>query len=142
LIVFAIVPIHLTWNIQALVPMAFICVASVGYSLIEGGMVLAWRKVELVHELALGLMVFFSGALIPLSQLPAWMADIGRFAPISEAIVGLRVVLIDGRQSLPVRGDGGLLWMVAISAAYLVIGIAVFSLGERRARSRGSLGRY
>jgi hypothetical protein len=51
-------------------------------------------------------------------------------------------VLIDGRQSLPVGGDGGLLWMVAISAAYLVIGIAVFSLGERRARSRGSLGRY
>lgn len=142
LIVFAIVPFHLTWNIQALVPMAFISVASVGYSLIEGGMVLAWRRVELVHELALGLMVFFSGALIPLSQLPAWMAEIGRFTPISEGIVGLRAVLIDGRQSLPVGGDGGVLWMVAISAAYLVIGIAVFSLGERIARNRGSLGRY
>jgi len=142
LIVFAIVPFHLTWNIQALVPMAFISVSSVGYSLIEGGMVLAWRRVELVHELALGLMVFFSGALIPLSQLPAWMAEIGRFTPISEGIVGLRAVLIDGRQSLPVGGDGGVLWMVAISAAYLVIGIAVFSLGERIARNRGSLGRY
>src|SRR5260370_38252865 len=70
------------------------------------------------------------------------MAEIGRFTPISAGIVGLRAVLIDGRQSLAVGGDGGLLWMVAISAAYLVIGIAVFSLGERIARNRGSLGRY
>jgi ABC-type polysaccharide/polyol phosphate export permease len=105
-------------------------------------MVLAWRKVELIHELAVGLMVFFSGALIPLSQLPIWMADIGRLAPISEGVVALRAVLIDGHQSFPLEGDGGTLWMTGISAAYLVIGIAVFSLGERRARSRGSLGRY
>jgi ABC-type polysaccharide/polyol phosphate export permease len=142
LIVFAIVPFHLVWNFQALVPIAFLAVASVGYSLIEGGMVLAWRKVELIHELAVGLMVFFSGALIPLSQLPIWMADIGRLAPISEGVVALRAVLIDGHQSFPLEGDGGILWMTGISAAYLVIGIAVFSLGERRARSRGSLGRY
>jgi ABC-type polysaccharide/polyol phosphate export permease len=142
LIVFAIVPFHLVWNFQALVPIAFLAVAGVGYSLIEGGMVLAWRKVELIHELAVGLMVFFSGALIPLSQLPIWMADIGRLAPISEGVVALRAVLIDGHQSFPLEGDGGILWMTGISAAYLVIGIAVFSLGERRARSRGSLGRY
>lgn len=141
-VVFAIVPFHLTWHAQALVPAAFLAVGSVGYSLIEGGMVLAWRKVELIHELALGLMVFFSGAVIPLSQLPTWMAAVGRFAPISEAVVALRAVLVDGRQSFPLTGDGGILWMVAISAAYLLLGIAVFSLGERRARDQGSLGRY
>lgn len=87
-------------------------------------------------------MVFFSGALIPLGQLPTWIADIGRFAPIGEAVVALRAVLIDGRQSFPVAGDGGILLMVGIRAAHLLIGIAVFSLGGRRARNRGALGRY
>jgi len=141
-VVFALVPFHLVWNAQVLVPMLLVAVGSVGYSLIEGGLVLAWRRVELVHELAMGLMAFFTGALIPLSQLPAWMAEIGRFAPISQGLVAMRSVLIDGRTSFALLGDGGMVWMVGVSAAYLIIGIAAFSLGERRARRRGSLGRY
>jgi len=141
-VVFALVPFHLVWNAQVLVPMLLVAVGSVGYSLIEGGLVLAWRRVELVHELAMGLMAFFTGALIPLSQLPAWMAEIGRFAPISQGLVAMRSVLIDGRTSFALWGDGGMVWMVGVGAAYLIIGIAAFSLGERRARRRGSLGRY
>ncbi len=54
----------------------------------------------------------------------------------------MRAVLIDGRTSFALGGDGGILWMAGISAAYLVVGIAAFGLGERRARRRGSLGRY
>ncbi len=87
-------------------------------------------------------MVFFSGAIIPLSQLPGWMQNIGRFTPISQGVVGLRAVMIDGQTSSPLGRDGGIVWMVAIRAAYLVIGIAAFGLGEARARRRGSLGRY
>jgi ABC-2 type transport system permease protein len=141
-VVFALVPFHLAWHAQVLVPMLLVAVGSVGYSLIEGGLVLAWRRVELVHELAMGLMVFFTGALIPLGQLPGWMANIGRFAPISQGLVAMRSGLIDGRTSVALWGDGGMVWMVGVSAAYLIIGIAAFSLGERRARRRGSLGRY
>ena len=47
----------------------------------EGGITLIWKRVEMFHELAFGLMAFLSGALLPLDRLPAWMADIGRFAP-------------------------------------------------------------
>jgi len=141
-VVFLIVPFHLVWHVQAAVPMVFIVVGSVGYSLIEGGLVLAWRRVELVHELAQGLMVFFSGALIPLSQLPGWMQDVGRFTPISQGVVGLRAIMIHGQTSFPLGGDGGIVGMVGVSAVYVVIGIAAFGLGEARARRRGSLGRY
>ncbi len=142
LVAVAIVPFHLVWRAQALVPMVLILVGSVGYSLIEGGFTLAWKRVELLHELALDLMIFFSGALIPLSQLPAWMAEIGRFTPIGQGIVGLRAVVIGGSQSFPLGGDGGLLWMAGVSFAYLLVGILVFSLGESIARRQGSLGRY
>jgi ABC-2 type transport system permease protein len=141
-VVFAIVPFPLVWQAPALIPMAFIVLSSVGYSLIEGGLTLVWKRVELIHELATGMMIFFSGALIPLDRLPGWMAEIGRFTPIGQGIVALRAVLIDGRQSFPIGGDGGLLWLVTTGVIYLVAGIVAFSLGESVARSRGSLGRY
>ena len=105
-------------------------------------MTLIWKRVEMIHELVVGLMFFFSGALIPLDRLPAWMADVGRVTPISHGVVALRAVLINGRADFPVGGDGGLVWLVAIGAAYLLLGIAVFSLDESIARRRGGLGRY
>jgi ABC-type polysaccharide/polyol phosphate export permease len=117
-------------------------VGSVGYSLIEGGLTLALKRVELLHELALGLMVFFSGALVPLDRLPTWMADIGRFTPISQGIVALRAMLVNGAAGLPLGGDGGLVPLAAVSFAYLFAGIIVFSVGEAMAKRRGSLARY
>lgn len=71
-----------------------------------------------------------------------WMAEIGRFTPIGEAIIGLRAVLIGGKGSFQLGGDGGLLWMIGISVAYLLVGVLVFNLGESIARRHGSLGRY
>jgi ABC-type uncharacterized transport system permease subunit len=142
IVVFAIAPFNLVWRAQALVPITFIVVGSVGYSLIEGGLTLAWKRVELLHELALGLMVFFSGALVPLDRLPAWMADIGRFTPISQGIVALRAMLVNGAAALPLGGDGGLVPLAAISLGYLFAGIIVFSVGEAVAKRRGSLARY
>ena len=88
------------------------------------------------------MMAFVSGALLPLDRLPGWMADIGRFAPISQGVVGLRALLVDGKQSLPTSGDGSFLWMFGISLAWLLLGIAVFKMGESVARKHGSLGRY
>lgn len=142
LIVFAIVPFHLVWQVQALIPIALIVVSSAGWSLIEGGITLAWKRVEMVHEMVLGLITFSSGAFIPLDRLPGWMADIGRFAPISQGIVALRSLLVGGRPSLTMEGDGGLVWLVAVAGGYLLLGIVVFSLGEAKARREGSLGQY
>jgi ABC-2 type transport system permease protein len=76
-VVFAMVPFHVVWRAQALVPIGFIVLSSVGYSLIEGGLTLVWKRVELIQELAMGMMIFFSGALIPRDRLPAWLAGVG-----------------------------------------------------------------
>ena len=81
---------------------------SAAASLIEAGFTLAWKRVEIVHELAVGLMVFFSGALVPLDRLPAGMAEIGRFAPISQGIVALRSLLVDSRSTIGLAGDRGM----------------------------------
>lgn len=141
-VVVTLVPIQLFWRAQPLIPIAFIVLSSVGYSLIEGGLTLVWKRVELLHELLVSLMIFFSGALIPLDRMPSWMADVGRFSPIAQGIVALRAVLVNGQPAFPMYGDGGVLWLVGISLAYLLAGIIAFSLGEAAARGRGSLARY
>lgn len=141
-VIYVVVPFHLYWRWQALIPIGLIVAASVGYSLLEGGLTLIWKRVEMIHELALGLMVFLSGALLPLDRLPSWMAVIGRFTPISQGVVGLRTLLVGGSTSLPSNGDGSLAWTLAISVGWLLLGIVAFNLGGSAARRQGSLGRY
>ena len=87
-------------------------------------------------------MLMFSGALVPLDCMPAWMVDVGRVSPLGHGIISLRAVLVDGRATFPIEGDGGLLWLVATSAAYLLAGITLFRVADARARRQGSLGRY
>ena len=141
-IVYVVVPFHLYWRWQGLIPIALIVAGSVGYSLLEGGLTLIWKRVEMIHELALGLMAFLSGALLPLDRLPEWMADVGRFTPISQGVVGLRALLVGGSTSLPSNGDGSLLWTIGISLAWMLLGIVVFNVGESFARGQGSLVRF
>ena len=47
-----------------------------------------------------------------------------------------------GHHGLSLWGAGGLAWVLATAAAYLIAGIAAFSLLERAARNRGTLGTY
>ena len=141
-VVYAVVPFHIFWQWQALLPMVLIVMGSVGYSLMEGGLTLIWKRVEMIHELALGLMAFLSGALLPLDRLPGWMTDIGRFTPISQGVVGLRALMVHGHASIPSSADGSLAWTLGISLAWLLLGIAIFSWGGSIARRHGSLGRY
>ena len=141
-VVYVIVPFHLNWRALAVFPLIFTLAGSIGYSLIVRGMTLMWKRVELLNDLVISVMVIFSGALVPLDHMPTWMADLGRVSPLSHGIISLRAVLLDGRATNPLGGDGGLLWLLATSAAYLFAGIKVFSVADALARPRGSLGRY
>src|SRR5215471_91016 len=51
-------------------------------------------------------------------------------------------VLLDSSASIPLGGDGGLLWLLSTSVAYLLAGITVFSVADALARRQGSVGRY
>lgn len=100
------------------------------------------KRVELRNDLVISVMVIFSGALVPLDHMAAWMADAGTVSPLSHGIISLRAVLLDGRASIPLGGDGGLLWLLSTSAAYLLAGITVFNVADALARRQGSVGRY
>ncbi|MGH9186010.1 MAG: hypothetical protein ACRD0U_09380 [Acidimicrobiales bacterium] len=69
------------------------------------------------------------------------MAAIGRLLPITHPIEAGRAVLLDG-EGLTVRGDGGLLWMAGLAAAWLVVGAVIFHRAAQIARRDGTLTRF
>ena len=59
--------------------------------------------------------------------------------PTTHPLQSLRRVLFDGGSFEVAWGDGGLVWVVASALAWLLIGIFVFSVGDRSAKRQGSL---
>ena len=142
LTVYLIVPFNVPWRLQALLPLAFVVAGGVGYSLIIGGLTLVWKRIEMINDLLLTIMMVFSGALVPLERMPGWMAAIGRLFPITHGIASLRAVLLNGRPVTALGGDSGLLWMMGAAAAWFLAGALFFCWAEGIAKRQGSLGRY
>lgn len=135
------VPVRLTVSVDALVPLAGLVTAAIGYSLLIGGLTLRWKRIEVLSD-GLHMIVFFlGGAMVPLNRLPDWMAAIGRYLPVTHPIEGLRATLVDDA-GLAVFGDGGVAWLAATALGWLVLGAMGFHRGDRAARRDGTLGRY
>ncbi|MBO0807997.1 MAG: ABC transporter permease [Actinobacteria bacterium] len=140
-IVSLFVPLRYHWAASALLPASMLILAAVGYSLIIGGMTLAWKHVQPLQEAFLLLAQIFAFAALPVLAVPRWFAGIGRAFPVTSAVASLYGVLIRHRPVTGLWGTGGLIFLLVTPAAYLAAGVIAFRLGERAARSRGTLAR-
>ena len=141
-IVTAFVPLHLHWTPAALLPAALICVAGVGLSLVVAGATLVWKRVQLVNDTVLMLVMLFSAAAVPLISVPSWWAGTSRAFPLTAGVASLNSILLRQRSATTPWGMGGLVWQLVTAVGYLLAGIAAFSLGEHAAKRRGTLARY
>jgi ABC-2 type transport system permease protein len=133
------VDLELPLRAQAVVPLAFLLIGSVGYSLLIGGITLILKRVEMLADLML-LPVFVAGGLfVPLSDMPGWLAAVGGALPITHSLELLRSVLLEGGSVGNLWGNGGLIPASISSIAWLGLGVASFKLGERFAKRRGTL---
>jgi ABC-2 type transport system permease protein len=141
-IVSAFVPLRYAWTPAALVPAAALVVTGVGYSLVIGGMTLVWKRIQLLQEGFLLLVMVFAVAALPVIAVPGWFSGLGRAFPVTSAVASLYGVLIARRPVTALWGTGGLIWLLVTAAGYLAAGILAFRAGERAARTRGTLARY
>lgn len=137
-----IVDLDLAWRGEALLPLLLFLLATVGYSLVLGGLVLVWKRVEMLAEGLAVLAFLLAGIFLPLAVLPGWLANVARLLPITQSVAYLRAVLVDGRPLGAMWGDGGLVWAATSTLAWLAAGITAFSAGQRTARRHGSLGQH
>ena len=141
-IVSAFVPLHYHWTAAALLPLALLIVTGIGYSLIIGGMTLVWKRIQMLQEGFLMLVMIFAIAALPVITVPGWFTGLGRLFPATATVASLYGAMIGHRGVTGLWGTGGLTWLLVTAAAYLLGGILVFRLGERTARTRGTLGAY
>ncbi|WP_199434729.1 ABC transporter permease [Qaidamihabitans albus] len=141
-IVSIFIPVRVDWDIAALLPTVMIVIAAIGVSLMTAGATLIWKRIQLVNDTVLLLVMLFSASAIPLIDVPGWWADVSHAFPLTDAIGSLYTALFTDQPITTPWGIGGLVPMVIVTFAYLGAGILAFTLGERVAKRRGTLGRH
>lgn len=126
----------------ALLPLAATMVAAIGVSLIIAGATLVWKRIQLVNDTALAVIMLFSASALPLIKVPGWWIAASHFLPLTDGVGGLYNTLFTDHPATAAWGIGGLVPLLATSFGYLAAGILTFTPGERLAKRRGTLGRY
>jgi ABC-2 type transport system permease protein len=141
-IVSVFVTVHIHWHIAALIPALLIMVAAIGTSLIIAGATLAWKRIQLVNDTVLMLVMLFSASAVPLIKVPTWWADASHAFPLTDGVGSLHRALLADGPATTAWGIGGLVPALTTTSAYLAAGILAFTLGGRVAKRRGTLGCY
>ncbi len=141
-LVSAFVTLHFHWTAAALVPVAFLILTGIGYSLIIAGLTLLWKRIQLLQETMLLLVMVFAISALPVLTVPGWFTGIGRVFPVTSSVASLYGVMLGHRGVTGAWGTGGLVWVAVTAAAYLAAGLVVFRALEHVTKRRGALAAY
>jgi ABC-2 type transport system permease protein len=84
----------------------------------------------------MGLLLIFCGVNVSLAALPAWMATIGSYLPLTHAIEATRAVVCGAGWA---QVSGLVVDEVTIGAVYLLIGLAMLRYFEVESRRSATL---
>ena len=105
------------------------------------------NNANFVGEAVAGALFLFSGAVFPISILPAWLQPIGYIVPISYWLELLRRALVgqvaEAFPTFSQFSDMQLLGILAgLTALFTAVGFVAFHYCDRHARERGYIDRY
>ena len=125
---------------SAYAPLALVILVSAfactGLGLVTAGLGLRVRESAVLCNVIFGLLLVFSGANVPLDDLPDWMRTISEGLPLTHGIEAARRIA-DGE---PLGDVAGLVGREAlIGVVYVALGYAVIRLMERESRVHASL---
>jgi ABC-2 type transport system permease protein len=112
-------------------------VGAYGLGFLFAGVALVFKRTEAVVGLIFSLMIFLTGALVGLESLGALFEVFKIALPLTWGISLMRTTLVEGA----IQGSG-VIGLGLHSLAYLSIGLLIFAMGYRRARSKGTLMHY
>ncbi|UYN89162.1 MAG: ABC transporter permease [Anaerolineales bacterium] len=110
-------------------------------------MLLIVNNANFMGEAVAGALYLFSGAVFPLSILPAWLQPVGYIIPISYWLELLRRAVVGQvAESFPTFSQFSDMQLLAILAGltvvFTVLGFVVFRYCDHQAREKGYLDRY
>jgi ABC-2 type transport system permease protein len=120
-------------------PIALVLLVSVfsctGLGLICAGVGLRVRETAVLSNIIFGLLLIFTGANVPIDELPAWMQAIGESVPLTHGIMAARRVA-DGETIGDVAGL--LTTELVIGVVYTFLGYQLLRLLESSSRKHAS----
>jgi len=117
-------------------------VGLLGFTLILGGAALVFKQVDALADLMQNALLFLTGSLLPVSHFPNWLAFIAKTLPITQGIIVLRNVVLNGQSLSSTWANESLIWLIVNSSLYLIAGWIIFKWCERIAKKQGSLSQY
>jgi len=137
-----ILGIHFPLRWDGLLVLLLTLAGLLGFTLILGGAALVFKQVDALADLMQNALLFLTGSLLPVSHFPNWLADIAKTLPITQGIIVLRNIELNGQSLATTWANGSLLWLIVHSAIYLSTGWIIFKWCERIAKRQGSLSQY
>ena len=111
-------------------------ISTCGLGLLMGCLALITVNVMFVNNFVYFLLLIFSGANIPIAQLPVWIQAISYALPLTRGIAAARL-LVDGAGLVEVAPL--LLGELAVGLVYFFAGYILFAIFEVVAKRRGTL---
>ncbi len=140
LVLAAILGVLATPTLLSLAIFLLTFLGALGLGLGLAGLVLVYKRLSGFLTLIWQMLVFFSGALVPLPG--AIFSGFSHLLPLSYGITALRMNIVDGMSAADLWQNGMMLGLLINTLVYLVLGIFFFVWGERRARTLGVLSHY
>jgi len=112
---------------------AFSCT---GLGLATAAVALRVRQAAVLSNIMVGLLLIFSGANVPMSALPPWMAAVSRELPLTHGIVAARHLAGNTSGTTFLRD---LATEAAVGVAYLVVGLLMLRVFEAQSRRHATL---
>ncbi len=119
--------------------LAVVAVASfscTGLGLATAALAIRVRETAVLSNLLFGILLIFCGANVPLSALPAWMASVSHWLPLTHGIAAARG-LAAGESWSEVAGLVRAELLVGL--LYVVVGLVLLAVFERESRHRATL---
>ncbi len=113
---------------------------ALGLGLMMAGLVLVYKRLGGFLSLIWQMLVFFSGALVPLPGV--LLGGLSSLLPLTWGIAALRASLLSHTTLFDLWQNGLLPGLLINTAVYLGLGCSLFAWGERHARKSGVLSHY
>jgi len=115
-----------------------LCFAGVG--ILWAGIVLLVKRGEAVRTVGGFVMVIMSGVFFPLSLMPQWVQSAARLIPLTDALEGMRLALMQGYDFGQLSGI--FIRLIFFAIVFLILGVSGFNSAVRIGKEMGSLTQY
>jgi ABC-2 type transport system permease protein len=126
--------------LPCLLVLALTILAFSGIGILSAAFILYLKRGDPITYLVSSVSALLGGVFYPPEDMPAWIARLSRFLPITYALHALRMALLKGSRFAELLPDIAALALFV--ALLLPLGILAFRLAVRKARQEGSLVQY